>query len=705
MQLRIKQKLWGKERMVQLVVFINLFFIPALPLYMIYRKKRQPLIFSLDLLFQYCIVAACNIPLAKVFVFLAKKVGKITVSIDSGYYTLAALASAVLVYLLYVYQRAKLVEMLCKAWKKLYTYCREQYVYYTTYFKKAFWKKKIGEKGIKQILGELAPAYILIFASYFMMLIFEPILLYATNMNDFWFDFRIMIWPVLSVFACFLLIGILIVSAIYFLNLFFSGRVILYRLITLAEFIMFFLLYLQGNWLAGNLPPLTGEEIMWESYGDFENSVLKWTFIILCAATIILIWRFKLGRTVRYTAMGAGVVSIMLVTSLIPTVVENEALKSKDTFSPTLKNFNTVSSNRNFLIFLIDTTDSKMCYDVMMNDADFCGMMEDFTYYPDALSVFPHTRDSIPNILTGAVNHNETSFLDYCSDAYNQSPLFEKLKENEYDINLYSSSIAWGGERNYDIENSTSIYDIDIDLCNFIEEELKYIKFKYLPYELKQYSGIETLDFNACKIMGVEEPWYTWGNWENYARIQENSILDKQDRNYFHFIHCEGVHTPYNMDKDLSGVTEGTQDQKIAASLTMIKAYLQRLKDNDAYDDSVIVIMSDHGNIYTMEDYEQPYLFLRRCNPILFIKGINERHEMFESDCPVSYVDLQGAFCDLIDGKQSTELFRDIEQGRTRTVLWHIWTEEYHMVEYSTTGTARKPRSFTPTGNVYDLKE
>ena len=198
-------------------------------------------------------------------------------------------------------------------------------------------------------------------------------------------------------------------------------------------------------------------------------------------------------------------------------------------------------------------------------------LFRSFTYYPDALSVFPHTRDSIPNILTGAVNHNETSFLNYCSDAYNQSPLFEKLKQNEYDINLYSGSIAWGGERNYDIENSTSIYDIDIDLCNFIEEELKYIKFKYLPYELKQFSGIETLDFNACKIMGVEEPWYTWGNWENYARIQENTILDRQDRNYFHFIHCEGVHTPYNMDKDLSGVTEGTQDQKIAASLTIIK--------------------------------------------------------------------------------------------------------------------------------------
>ena len=167
--------------MVQLVIFINLFFVPILPLYMVYRKKQKPLNVNLDLLFQYCIVAACNIPLAKVFIFLAKKVGKITISIDSGYYTLAALVSAALIYLLYVYQREKLVEMLCKMWNKLYTYCREQYVYYATYFKKSFGKEKIGQKGVKQILGELLPAYVLVLTSCFMMLIFEPILLYATN--------------------------------------------------------------------------------------------------------------------------------------------------------------------------------------------------------------------------------------------------------------------------------------------------------------------------------------------------------------------------------------------------------------------------------------------------------------------------------------------------------------------------------------------
>ena len=200
--------------MVQMVIFINLFFVPALPLYMIYRKNQKSLNVNLDLLFQYCIVAACNIPLTKVFIFLAKKIRGIFISIDSGYYTLAALASSILVYLLCIYAKSelrkkhwdmfctlynrcgavlhwlyirlfsgskKLCTMLCKLFNRLSLLCAKHYTYYKSYLTKKFWTEKIKQRGLKRIMSELAPAYILIFASCFMMLIFEPILLYATS--------------------------------------------------------------------------------------------------------------------------------------------------------------------------------------------------------------------------------------------------------------------------------------------------------------------------------------------------------------------------------------------------------------------------------------------------------------------------------------------------------------------------------------------
>lgn len=668
--------------MVQLVIFINLFFVPLLPLYIIYRKKQTPLAPNLELMFQYGIIAVCNIPLTKVCIFLMNKAAGVFISIDSGYYTVAALLPTVSIIL--------------------------AYQFYKVYPDHKPWKEKIVQKGFKGVIKDLAPACILLFVSCFMLLVFEPILMYATNMTDFWFDFRIMIWPVFRIFARFLLVGILIIFAIYNADLLISKRLLLYKGITLIGSVVFFLTYLQGNWLAGSLPLLDGAEIVWENYGKQENLILTLAMVILAAAMIISIRKRGLNRTVFYTAVCTSVVFVMLFTSLIPTMVTNKVLENnalggngEDVFSPTFKNINTISANKNFLIFLVDAVDSKPFYDVMMGDEDFRGIMEDFTYYPDTLSVYPFTKASLPSILTGEVNYNKIPFQDYCNSAYNQSPLFDKLVQNDYEINLYSNQIYWVGEKNYNIENTESIYDILIDLNLFMKEEWKYILFKYMPYGLKQVSNIETLDFNTCKIMNGENEGYEWYDQIIYDRITKSSVLDKQDQNYFHFFHCEGGHIPFNLDKNLDTIENGTYAQKLAASLTMIKAYLQRLKNNDAYDNSVIVIMADHG---FESPYGGPQYILSRCNPILFIKGINEKHEMYESDRSVSYMDLQDAFSDLLDGKQSTELFADLKPGRTRTVLWHPPESIAQLIEYSTSATAREMDKYIPTGIEYILE-
>lgn len=91
----------GEVLVVLQVVFINLFFVPLLPLYLIYKKKQRPLEPNLELLFQFGIIAVCNVPLTKIFIFLIRKIAGIYISIDSGYYTVAAFLPTVLTILLY----------------------------------------------------------------------------------------------------------------------------------------------------------------------------------------------------------------------------------------------------------------------------------------------------------------------------------------------------------------------------------------------------------------------------------------------------------------------------------------------------------------------------------------------------------------------------------------------------------------------------
>lgn len=679
--------------MVQLVVFINLFFIPVLPLYVIYKKRQRPLRPNLDLLFHYCIATVCNIPLTKLFVFLIKKTVGAFIPIDSGFYTMAALLPTVLLIL--------------------------SYKFYITYPDHAPWKNKIIQKGIKGVVKDIAPACVLLFVSCFMLLVFEPILMYATNINDFWFDLQLIIGPILRIFIRFFLIGTVLIFVVYNADLLLSKRLLLYKGIILIGFIAFFLVYLQGNWLAGALPRLTGAEIAWENYGKRENAILASAALILVGVMVISIRKHGLNRTVFYTTAGSFTIFVMLFASLVPTVIASGALETKDTeavsdaaldatgversdtFAATLRNYNNISSNTNFLIFLLDATDSQMFYNVMMGDDEFRDILDDFTYYPDTLSIYPFTGMSIPNILTGTAYYADMNVHDYRNRAYNQSPLFEKLTQNGYEINLYSTVLFWKGNRDYAIENSASIVDVSVDLNVFMAEELKYIKYKYYPYGLKRLSNIETLDFNNCIITTSQYDLYSWGSRETYERITENSVLDKQDQNYFQFIHCEGGHLPYILNRNLDIVKEATQEDKMLSCLTLIQAYLQRLRDNGAYDNSIIVIMADHGQEDGAIDEEHAHTHvMERFNPILFIKGINERHELLESDRSVSYMDLQDAFCDLIDGKQSTELFADLEPGRKRTILSHITSTSF--TEYETTGKAWEVEKYTPTGNVYN---
>ena len=111
--------------------------------------------------------------------------------------------------------------------------------------------------------------------------------------------------------------------------------------------------------------------------------------------------------------------------------------------------------------------------------------------------------------------------------------------------------------------------------------------------------------------------------------------------------------------------------------------------------------MADHGNAMYNSDID----ILKRFNPILLIKGFGERHEMIESDKPVSYLDLDGAYRDLLNGAKSTELFDNIEYGRMRTFIWYSYTKEDRMIEYETNGTMKEINKFKKTGNYFNLHE
>ena len=529
---------------------------------------------------------------------------------------------------------------------------------------------------------------ILDFVLCFMLFIYEPIIAYSSNINDYWFNFKDMIVNNIILF-------LIVFSIIFLFNLLFYfiskklDKPFIYNLYIIIFFVGFIDIYIQGNYLAGSLPTLDGSPILWNNY--INQNIISILFLVLVILVNIILYRkfnAKYDKIVFYSSL---LVFAMIFVSLISTLFTNkEIYVEKGNYASTNENINVLSSNKNFLVLLIDCVDSKK-FDEVIKENDKENIFKDFTYYPDTLSTYGFTRDSIPFIFSGIWYEAQVPYSKYYLQAFDDSKLFNMLKKQKYDLNIYDDELQILNNDKYDVKN-IKIVNSKINFLSFVKQEVKYVLFKYLPFPLKKYSSIESMDYNKCKInVDNDNTLFNWSD-QKYYDLLDN--IELQENNYFQFVHIEGGHLPYDLNENVDTIENGTYDDKLLATITIIDKYLTRIKESDQYNNSVIIILSDHG----FNDYES----VGRQNPALYIKGINEYHDkMLISDKKVSYVDLNDSiYQDLLNGKKSFELLSDIDDTRIRRYLYY---KDYDKrIEQTLDGHAWETDKLKSTGVRYE---
>jgi hypothetical protein len=523
-----------------------------------------------------------------------------------------------------------------------------------------------------------------------MFVIYEPFLMYSTNIEDFWFDLKILME---SMFAC-LLIGFSILSifytVVYLVNKKFFPNKNIYNIVLVVSMIAFFATYIQGNYLTGNLPVLSGDEIVWSGF-IVDNIITIVIWVVLITAFVFFIRKYKFEKVIKTSTFVTVGILLMLCVAMIPNLFKEGVFSEKKINDITREGINYASVDQNLFIMVLDTIDSRT-FNEALNDSQYKDMFTDFTYYPDTLAGYPFTRDSVPLILTGKWNDNQKSFLDFYQDAVNSSPLFEKLEQDNFDSYIYEADYILSLDRKWDFKNFKEAHYGNKKVC-IVKNEAKYVLFKYLPFFAKKASRINELDFYYCMFQSDQDvfKWNDINAYDNYL----NDNIEKIDNKYFHYIHLEGAHTPFDLNENLEEIENGDYYQKMKASIKVIDAFIKRLKENGVYDNSAIVILADHG-------YEPiNNSVMGRENPILYIKGIGEHHKMITSDKPISYEDLMGVFMDLIDGKKSTEMFKDIPKNRERKYIYYVYGKEDEMTLYTQKDKAWEYGKMNKTDTVY----
>lgn len=366
-----------------------------------------------------------------------------------------------------------------------------------------------------------------------------------------------------------------------------------------------------------------------------------------------------------------------------------------------------MSGEQNFVIFMLDAADSREFSYLLEQNPEYRDIFADFTYYENTVGAYSCTRYAVPYILSGKWYECDTSFEEYMEDLYDKSPLIEELENRNYRIGLYEPDLH---AQNNDVLRFDNIFEAEFKVKSYFgmaRQELKLVGYRYAPYWLKKYCVLKQAAFDEQLEAGE-------GSGEITASMENRVFLDHLNaggitvddtENSFKFIHLEGAHSPYVYDAEVNIIDEsqGTYAQNMEASVTLAERYLSALKKSGTYDNTAIIVMSDHGfnqDIDNADMGDNP--FMRQCG-LLLIKGVGEKHDTMQiSEAPVSYEDLQEAYRRLLDGAWSDTVF-DCREGdhRDRRYLWYAVTDEDYLVEYQQTGYASDLSTMLPTGREF----
>ena len=526
----------------------------------------------------------------------------------------------------------------------------------------------------------------------FMFFLYAPLELYFTNKDEFWYD----IYVIAPVMFCVFLVS----SAVFILGfaLLIKGNEKLCRVGLLFLFIVFICSYIQGNYLIRYLPVMDGREIDWSKYtiGRIQ-SVLLW--IIVIAIVTILVRALRMDRMYGLICVVSVCVLLMFVVTLSTLCITNGGWKSKTSICVTTDQEWTMSDKHNFIILLWDMLDGGAFSDIVIGDQEKEQIFKDFTLYDDTMSGYRYTEYNVPFILSGRQFDNRTTREEYFKDTVTTAALFNELENRNYTLGLYETDLR--------LDESTADRFINVgkytrrvsSYSAFIRWQIMLVGMKYAPFDLKRFSVVDPTAFERLRIVkDGKEPFQISNNMNFYQALMEKEIAHTAD-NSFKFIHMWGAHAPYEYDAQMNYLPSGgTYVQSVEMCIMLSDLYLRKLKENGVYDDSVIIIMADHGN---GEYYEENNL---NQHPVLLIKGVDEHHELQVNDRPVSFADLQSAYLHLLNGGGSASAFDAVPIPDSRRFLWYDSKDDAHMVEYEQTGKVGDMSTMRATGREFNAQ-
>lgn len=518
---------------------------------------------------------------------------------------------------------------------------------------------------IRSLAVAVPPAFI----AYFLF-IHTPLVL-------FWGSLESITSPALSLLPVFLLFS----TALFFLLLFpllvriqgFRARYLSF-LIILSVMIWSTASFLMGKHgvLAGFGLKIDGASL------SAKIEVLVW---VLALMTSILLYRPIIRVGLQFVA---GIFALSIALLIFDAFYYgNRDIGFRDTgFS---ERFLTFSERGNVLHIVLDELQSTVLKSYLEDQESLEASFDGFTLFEDAVANYSSTLVSIPSMLSGSLYWNDADVYDYAGEAIDNSVFLMSLRERGFSLDLHT--IPELCNRITDVactaipsgtHLSTALLFMDLSLFRSVPTAVKPLLVKETTWLI---SGTILKDGHASSRYGLAP--------SLFKKFVDGVVVEDVPPSY-KFFHSLITHSPQVLDPncrmkvEIDDASLESRKAELQCALRHISSLLEKLKSLGVYDQTLILISSDHGSnlvaglsSYVSNGRKISPLHRARAMAPLLVKPIDSRGGVKVSSAQVSMLDVPNTVLEALAIPAidvGTDVFSVLEtQSRERNFFYYNW--------------------------------
>lgn len=466
--------------------------------------------------------------------------------------------------------------------------------------------------------------------------LYTPHLIYFSQPEYFEFTFLDL------VLGKFLIGLIAAVSATFLLSLL---NVKWLKVWALVFFWLAILLWIYSDYFAVSYGVLDGAEL---PFSDFDSRI--YVEICLCLVALLLTV-FLHASILKNSVLILSIVNLVLLSGVVfkwmtvPLDIERTTEFDNE--------FNLYSGEKNVIVIVLDNFGELHFQQALNETPEFKEAFKGFVSYTDAISNYSATVTSLASLLTGEMVPDNEKLIPYLGKVVSQKGFHKDFEATGYEVSVISPNTKF--KRIYPSRFMSH--------PTFTEEQLRdhqgkklfdYSLFRIVPHHFKPSvfnQGRWLLSDGQLVELAIPNTFPEKGKYILDYVIENVTVDGGKPR--FKFIHATIPHPEYVYDKSCQKVSyekKGNQHPKMLeqskCALKLLNDLFDQYKANGVYDQSLIVVTSDHGHriLGDATPTSFPSNFEMSASGIMFmIKGVGQNQPFRQVNQPFSLLKLRSS--------------------------------------------------------------